>query len=271
VVESVPVDAASLVDLDRYPITDPTADSFVDLAADCRAQLDARGCCILAGFLRPEAVDRARADAHALVAAAHHSRVTEASAYLGLPDESYPEGHARRMGGPTELRAVAYDRFPPESPLRVLYQWDPLMTFLAAALGTPRLYRYDDPLGALNLAVMVDGDELWWHFDQTDFVTSIALETSERGGEFEYAPLIRSADDERYEAVADVLHGGSDAVVTVPMEPGTLMLFEGRHSLHRVTPIEGAGVRLVGLLAYDTKPGTCSSELLRLVRYGRDS
>ena len=29
------------------------------------------------------------------------------------------------------------------------------------------------------------------------------------------------------------------------------------------------GDRLVGLLAYDTKPGTCSTELLRLARYGR--
>ena len=55
----------------------------------------------------------------------------------------------------------------------------------------------------------------------------------------------------------------------MPMEPGTLMLFEGRRCLHRVTPIEGGTPRLVALLAYDTKPGTCSSELLRLVRYGR--
>jgi hypothetical protein len=44
---------------------------------------------------------------------------------------------------------------------------------------------------------------------------------------------------------------------------------EGRRSLHRVTPIAGSTPRLVALLAYDTKPGTCSSELLRLVRYGR--
>ena len=29
-------------------------------------------------------------------------------------------------------------------------------------------------------------------------------------------------------------------VVTLPMTPGTLLIFEGRHSLHRVSPIEGA-------------------------------
>jgi hypothetical protein len=53
------------------------------------------------------------------------------------------------------------------------------------------------------------------------------------------------------------------------MTPGMLLLFEGRYSLHRVTPIEAGQPRLVALLAYDTKPGTTSSELLRLVRYGR--
>jgi hypothetical protein len=47
------------------------------------------------------------------------------------------------------------------------------------------------------------------------------------------------------------------------------MLFEGRRSVHRVTPVEGEEARLVALLAYDTKPGTMSSELLKLVRYGR--
>ena len=53
------------------------------------------------------------------------------------------------------------------------------------------------------------------------------------------------------------------------MEPGTLLVFEGRHSLHRVSPIEGATTRLVALFGYDTKPGTMSSDLLKMIRYGR--
>ena len=142
------------------------------------------------------------------------------------------------------------------------------MKFIALALGKDRLYRYDDPLGALNVASMADGDELFWHFDQSDFVVSIALRSSDAGGEFECVPQLRTADDERYDAVRDVIDGRA-AVTTVPMEPGTLMFFAGRYSLHRVTPIVGPVARYVALLAYDTKPGTCSSELLRLVRYGR--
>ena len=63
--------------------------------------------------------------------------------------------------------------------------------------------------------------------------------------------------------------GEITSVLTLPMAPGTLLIFEGRYSLHRVSPISGRTLRHVGLLAYDTKPGTVGSELLRQDRYGR--
>jgi hypothetical protein len=121
----------------------------------------------------------------------------------------------------------------------------------------------------LNLAVMGDGDELQWHFDQTDFVVSLAIQTAEFGGDLEVAPLIRNSRDECFDDVAAVLYGEGRAVETVAMTPGTLLVFEGRNSLHRVSPISGATLRHVGLLAYDTTPGTMGSELLRASRYGR--
>lgn len=143
------------------------------------------------------------------------------------------------------------------------------MEFVAAAIGVPRLFRYADPLGALNVAVMGDGDRLQWHYDQTDFVVSLALRGAEAGGDFEYVPLIRSREDENYTGVRRLLLGDETAVRSVPMRPGTLLLFEGRCSIHRVSPIRGRKPRLVALLAYDTKPGTCASEVLQLARYGR--
>jgi hypothetical protein len=71
--------------------------------------------------------------------------------------------------------------------------------------------------------------------------------------------------------MADVLAERHDpsTVASVPMRAGTLMVFEGRYSMHRVTPIHGRVPRDVALLAHDTKPDTDSSELLELVRYGR--
>ena len=118
---------------------------------------------------------------------------------------------------------------------------------------------------------MTDGDQLQWHFDQTDFVVSLAIQDADIGGDFEVAPRIRSADDEHYDDVARVLGGERSDVVTLPMTPGTLLVFAGRGSLHRVSPIGGPTPRLVGLFGYDTKPGTMSSDLLKEVRYGRVS
>jgi hypothetical protein len=116
---------------------------------------------------------------------------------------------------------------------------------------------------------MADGDELEWHFDQTDFVVSLALRNPESGGDFLYAPRIRGEGEERYADVARVLAGDTARVRRLPMRPGTLLLFEGRHSIHCVSPVRGATPRLVGLLAYDTRPGTCASPLLQQARYGR--
>ena len=87
---------------------------------------------------------------------------------------------------------MAYDLFPADSPIRQLFEWEELRTFVAAILGLDTIYPYADPLGALNLAVMGEGDELQWHFDQTDFVVSLALQDADDGGDFEVAPFIRT-------------------------------------------------------------------------------
>jgi hypothetical protein len=262
-------DPAQLIDRTRYPIDDLANPHTVALAADCRRSLDATGVAIVPGFLTDAAVDAMVAESDPLADGGNHQDI-HATPYLELPDEGWPDDHARMTTGRSALTAVPYDDFAPDSALRALYEWDALMDFVACALGKDRLYRYDDELGALNVASMADGDELAWHFDQTDFVVSVALRSSERGGHFECVNQARRPDDERYHEVSAILEGAAQhRVTTIPMEPGTLMFFEGRHSLHRVTPIEGGTPRLVALLAYDTKPGTCSSELLRLVRYGR--
>jgi hypothetical protein len=260
----------ALVDLARYPVGELTGRDGRALVDRCRRQLAESGACELPGFLTPTAVTALAEEAQTLAAFAHRSRV-EGTCYLDFPDETYPDGHPRRVVGPNALGAVAYDQFPPDSGLRALYEWGPLRKFAAAALQKPELFPYADPLGALNLAVMTDGDELAWHFDQTDFVVSLSLVPADCGGAFEYAPRLRGPDEERYDAVESVLAGDTTPVRHLPMIPGTLLLFEGRYSLHRVTPVEGEGARLVALLAYDTKPGTTSSELLRLVRYGRSA
>jgi hypothetical protein len=222
----------------------------------------------LGGFLTPDGLAAMVDDAIALEPRAFRSG-GGGTVYLGLPDESFPEDHPRRYWGDYGVGAVAYDLFPPDSPIRRLYEWPALLRFLTDVLDRGPIHPYADPLGALNLATMGEGDQLQWHFDQTDFVVSLALRDADVGGDFEVVPRIRDAEDEHYDDVARLLDGDERDVVRLPMTPGTLLIFEGRNSIHRVSPIAGPTTRLVGLFGYDTKPGTMSSELLKLVRYGR--
>ena len=250
---------------------------FVDLdaaraaAPRHNAQLRERGVSVIPGFVSTAGIARMVDESDKLAVDAYHQDV-QGTPYLELPDPGWPDGHPRVTWTRSSVHTVGYDQFPTSSLVRELFEWDAFLDYLSGVLGRSPLYRYADPIGALNLAVMTDGDELGWHYDQTDFVVSLAIQSSETGGDFENVALLRDSDDENYDDVAAVLRGDQgarDRVAVEPMTPGTLMLFEGRRSLHRVTPIHGARPRYVALFGYDTKPDTMSSELLKAIRYGR--
>jgi len=259
---------AEMIDLERYPILTPDSSRLHEALRWARQQMQTTGACEVPSFLTPAGLDVVIADARTLAPTGYRSE-GYGTAYLEMPDTNLPEDHPRRYFAKAAVGVIAYDMFPRISPLRQLYEWDPMMEFIGAVLQRGTLYRYADPLGALNLAAMGDGDELQWHFDMTDFVVSLAIQDAEEGGDFLVAPHIRNATDECFDDVKAVLDGASDRVVRLEMTPGTLLIFAGRYSIHKVSTIRGQTPRLVALLAYDTKPGTCSSELLRLARYGR--
>lgn len=262
------MDPLELIDLDRYPLHDLDSATGQRVIEDARAQIAAMGAAELSGFVTPEGVAKLVADADALAQRAHPSGGV-GTAYLELPSDEWPQDHPRQTWMPYGVRAVGYDVIPHSSPLRQIYESSAVTTFIEAVLNRGTIYHYADPCGALNLAVMGEGDELQWHFDQTDFVVSLAIQDAADGGDFDVVPLIRSTENENYDDVARVLNGTHPDVLTLEMTPGTLLIFEGRHSIHRVSPIKGDTLRHVGLLAYDTKPTTLSSELLREIRYGR--
>ena len=261
--------ALALVDRARYPIDEPSSEVFAAVVAEARRSLAEVGYAELPGFITPEGVAALSNEAEELAGRAFTSGGV-GTAYLELPDEvAFDETHPRRHWMPYSVSVVSYDLHPLDSGLRAVYESDELLGLLEAILERGPLFRYADPFGALNLAVMGDGDELQWHFDQTDFVVSLAVRDADVGGDFEVAPKTRSADEENYEHVASILGGDDTDVVHVEMTPGTLLVFEGRNSLHRVSPIEGPTSRLVSLLAFDTEPDRVGSELLRAIRYGR--
>jgi hypothetical protein len=259
---------ADLIDLARYPITDLSSDAARKLIDGCRGDMAAGGACQLPGFVRAEAVDALAEEADALAPLAHYQDDTH-NVYFEDIDESLPEDDARRLLQHSSSAAVAWDQIPAGSGIRRLYESDELLSFIGAALNKDPLYRNEDPLGACTEVVYREGDELGWHFDNAEFAVTLMLQKSETGGDFEYVPMIRAPEDQNYSRVQRLLSGSMENVIPFPSEPGTLALFRGQYSIHRVTPIGGDRPRLNVVFAYADRSGAKLTEYTQQLFYGR--
>ena len=252
--------ASALIDLERYPIAHLAREQLQHLIEDCRSRLAVSGALVLPGFLTPGATTAMAMEGQQLDWAAHHY-ATDHTVYFDPSDDTLAENHPRRLRVRTDKGNVPYDLIPATSLLRQLYQWDGLLNFIAAVLGEPRLYRHGDPMAALNINAHGEGQELGWHFDRTEFAVTLSLQQSEAGGLFEYVPNLRGETHENYDGVARVIAGDRDGVITLPAEPGTLTLFRGHYSLHRVTPSRGPSKRLMAALSYVREPNVIFSAI----------
>lgn len=264
------VSAASLIDLATYPIDNLDGTDGRALLERCRLRLARSGALDLPGFLKPNAITLLAKEAKGLEDKAHHY-ATDHNVYFDPPDDRLPPDHPRRHMVRTDKGNVPFDLIPRGSLLRALYEWDAVLEFVAAVLGERRLYRHQDPMAALNINVHGEGQELGWHFDRTDFAITLSLQQCEAGGTFEYVPNLRSATDENYAAVAAILAGGTDGLCRADAAPGTLTLFRGHFSLHRVTPSTGSRKRLMAALSYVREPNVTFSAYARKLFYGRET
>jgi hypothetical protein len=257
-----------VVDLNRYPINDPAGAGYRAVVQACRDQLREHGVAELPGFLTPAAVTEMLTLAGGLAAGAWASDQSH-TVYFEPPDDSAGSDHPRALLQHSAKKAIAYDQIPAGAPIRRLYESDDLTGFIAAVLGKQVLYRSADPLDALEIAIFAHGDELGWHFDNSEFSVTVMYQQSEAGGHFDYHPGLRTEHDQNYPAVRKILLGARDGVVRLPSGPGTLAVFRGQHALHRVTPVTGLRPRINSVLTYGEHPGMKLTELTQRLFYGR--
>ncbi len=244
------MDPVSLVDTVRYPLHALEGEAGAALRESCRRRMHAEGVCRLPAFLSGAGLEVLRREARALRGHAHHSKVRYTPWYAE-PDPRHPADDPRAIGLEFAVGYVGRDRLPRRGAIETLFGWEPVLGLVQAALGTQPIYRFDDSLGSLNVTVMGRAETLGWHFDACEAVVSLLLEAGEAGGRFEYVPPFGGTEEEVRAEVARVLRGGGNEAIEVPMEPGDFVLFRGRRSLHRVTPVEGERERLMLLMSYD--------------------
>jgi hypothetical protein len=261
-------DLAAIVDIGRHPLDDLESSAGRALVDRCRAELVEVGACELPGFLRPEAVRRAVAEALELKPLAHRSVVIHT---IDLrPAEAASDDEDPLVGGYRTAKAsLAYDQVPTGSVLRAIYESELVTRFIGSALEVDPIYRMADELGAMNIMYHDPGDELAWHFDNADFAVTLMLQPAHRGGIFEFVRMLRTPTDPNPIGVRRLLRGQSDSARTLQGEAGTLALFRGRLSPHRVTVAEGARPRINAVLSYAPVADARLSSSARALFYGR--
>ncbi len=253
-----------------YPVDNLSSADARTWVAKLRARLEQDGSCTLPNFVTTQALAKMVRQAHSIAHLAYPGP-TEVSPYffnyrLGKGDD-VPATHPLRRKGRRNLAQVAADLIPPDFLLSQLYCSNLMLDFLAAITGNA-VYRNQDPYQSLNISVMNQGGCQQWHFDSGTMVTTLLLQEPEAGGIFEYAPAIRSEANENFDAVQAVLDGNSDRVRQNRLQAGTLSLFRGHYSLHRVTEVEGSRQRIQAILGYSTRPGLIGNKESSILHYG---
>ncbi len=245
-------DARNLVDLNRYPLFD--ADARGRIVAAARRSLAAEGSAVLPGFVRAGGVAAIRREALALAPAAHR-RESMLGAYPDAAPDTSDSTHPVRRRSAYRMNVVATDQIAPDGPVLALYEWRPLVELVADVLELPELHVVADPMMRCNFTYLGEGDEHGWHFDGNDFVVSLMVQQADSGGDFEFAPNVRSADRPNFDGVRDVMDEKPGTTRLIRAAPGTLAIFRGRRSLHRVTRVRGRTLRIIALLSYHETPG----------------
>jgi hypothetical protein len=265
------VTLGDIIDLERYPITDRTNPAYQALVADSQALLGKEGVAIFPGFVRDKMVATMADQTLALHPRMFHFRENH-TVYFKPQEDGVDSGHPLRRLMKTEKDTVAYADIPADNVIRNIYESDEVLSFIRDVLGLDTLYRHADPLAALNLQGFTTGQQLGWHFDRSDFSVTLSLQAASAGGDFEYVRMLRNKDDDCYDAVRQFLDDPqTQAIEVLPQVPGTLTLFRGRYSLHRVTPVVGDRLRLNAVFAYVDQPNVEFSAYARQLFYGRTS
>lgn len=182
-------------------------------------------------------------------------------------DQEGPRGVFMR----TQVGSVAYDELGETSTVAALYEDERLTRFIRAVLGKKEdeLFLLADPIGAATINVFQPGMKHSWHFDESEYTTTLCLQMSSEGGDFVYTEPLRSSSDDMAESKVTAALDGKCQTHTLEFNPGTLALFAGRYSLHKVKEVYGEKPRLVAVFCYADSKGFKNSPSVQKQFWGR--
>lgn len=260
-------DMNRLINLDRYPLHQLDSDAGQRLLRQCMDDLERKGMFTLKGFLRGEIIDEILPGMLDKIEHESFTHAREHNVYFDDQVDGLAADHPALARLHTVNHTLCGDQM--AEPLRQVYQWPGLIGFLARVMQKTNLYPMADPLACANVMGYYEGEGLNWHFDRSEFTTTLLLQAPRQGGEFQYRQELRSDEDPNYDAVARLLRGDDGEVSTLQLAAGDLNVFKGKNTAHRVSPPVGDKARVITVFSYYETPGRMFSDEENLGFYGR--
>jgi 2OG-Fe(II) oxygenase superfamily len=257
-----------ILDLERYPLHKPGSPQWIALVDSCKADLERDGMFNLDNLVRSDALSPIIAEVRPVMDTLSFVHKRFHNIYFLKTIPGLPEDHPALARTETINHTVCADQIP-TSIICNIYEWAPLIVFLSATMGKDALYPMRDPLARMNVMAYRAGEQLNWHFDRSEYTTTLLLQAPEQGGDFVYRTDLRSADNPNYEGVARLMRGEDDQVKTLKVSPGTLNVFRGRNTAHKVSTVQGKRERMIAVFTYYEKAGAMFSREEQIGFYGR--
>ena len=252
-----------IIDVERHPIEDKP------YAAQCRNELKKTSILVLNNFLSKAALLELQGEAHSLHEKAfycsqkHNVLLTEKNPQL---DDSHP----CNIEVISDKGCVPHDLIPVDSHLRTIYTSPTFQNFVQSVLSLDKVHPYADTLSSINYNYYEKTQQLGWHFDNASFAITLMIQSPGSGGEFQYVVDGRHLEKNTVDVqLVDAVLQNKHPVEGLQVGEGTLVLFSGRDTLHRVTPVTSSRPRVLATLNYNLEKNMELSENARAMFFGR--
>lgn len=257
-----------ILDLARYPLDRPGSKEWLALVETCKADLARDGMFNLEGLVKPAALSKTVSEIQPVMDTLSFVHKRSHNIYFRKEIPELPLDHPALVKVDTINHTVCADQIS-QSTVMWIYEWAPFIVFLAATMGKDALYPMRDALARVNVMAYRDGETLNWHFDRSEFTTTLLLQAPEQGGDFVYRSDLRTEADPNFDGVAKLLRGQDADVKTLKLSAGTLNVFRGKNTAHKVSTIKGSRERMIAVFSYFDRPGVVFTKEDQVGFYGR--
>ncbi len=193
------------LDLDSYPIDQPGSAPYLALVKRCQDNLIDKGMFNLDGLLLPHTCQNAVKEIEPVMQSASFTHRREHNIYFlkNIPELNPDHPALRKVE--TINHTVCADQILDSIVVKV-YEYEPLIRFIADVMQKPKLFTMLDPLALVNVMAYRDAEALNRYCDRSEFTTTLLLQHPDVGVLFEYRSHHRTHSNPHYDAVTSLLN-----------------------------------------------------------------